>query len=248
MLYIQIERNGCYRFRYTGPLFHKNWIITSAHWRETGWNEWYAWTFPSETPKIPCRGGWGLKFQVSSLLCFSKGTSLCECEPFTEVQGMHVEHCIVSGICCDLDQFQLWFVWACWLCCRSGHVQKDLTCGMGIISTGLAKWFVAGCQTTCLYVLSHVLCFKSYPDDILYMILCVFRKLPQINAKVYGDHTSRFEWYHPVLQLCHTCHGSLPQNTILPHFHSEWQFFCITVKSVFFRTTDCFNFAVSWVL
>jgi hypothetical protein len=39
-------------------------------------------------PQMPCTGEWGLKFYVSSSLCFQKRASTHECEHFIEMQGM----------------------------------------------------------------------------------------------------------------------------------------------------------------
>jgi hypothetical protein len=58
-----------------------------------------------------------------------------------------------SGICCDLGAFCIWFVglWACRLCCSSGHAQKEFT-RCASLPPDCTSDLGVGPQTTSLYM------------------------------------------------------------------------------------------------
>jgi hypothetical protein len=108
----------------------KNWTETlSVHWRENGWTWWQAWTFPLKILLLPYTADWGLKFQLSSFkfsLPLKRNFNAWLWTFYGGAWNARITGTI-SGICCDLSRFWLWFVglWAYWLRCRSEHVWND---------------------------------------------------------------------------------------------------------------------------
>jgi hypothetical protein len=85
------------------------------------------------------RSDLGLKFHVSSLCYFLKGTWTLECEQFAVVQASQHRPFLASAWICVPFDFLVWWLYDC--TAGPNTMLKELTGWGYLFSAGLAEWF-----------------------------------------------------------------------------------------------------------